>query len=180
MKKLIIIFSCFFLLIFYMAVRENTGSSEPVYCKYVDEISHEFLVFAKSKHGLSCSGSGGALMDRVNIVSLSLDSNERDIDVEKARRLVVDCSEDYLKRVNSSEKIRPYLSHFPFTEKGVRFNISFRNPENGAIRLVYLSNGKISYSSYNEDKSDLIDQHVETYEKAREIVMAERSSAIAR
>jgi len=180
MKKLIVIFSGIFLLISFLAIREKVGNSRPVYCKYVDDISNAFLAASRDKYGLTCSGRGGALMDRVNVVFLGLDSKESDYDVERARRLIVDCSEDYLKRINSSEKVRQYLSHYPFSSNGLNFRISFHNPDERAIRLIILTKGKICYSAYNEDKSDLIDQHVETYEEAREIVMAERSSAIAR
>lgn len=178
MKKLILVAVGFFLLIGYMAITENKKTSEPIYCKYVDEISHEFLVLAKTKYGLTCSGSGGALMDRVNVISLSLDSREQDFDIKRARRLIIDCSEDYLERVNNNEEIRPYLSHFPFTEKGIRFSISFRNPQDDAIKLAFLSQGNVVYSVIDPDQKPYVTKHKETYEEAREIVMAERRSTM--
>jgi hypothetical protein len=180
MKKLIVIFSGIFLLIVSLTVREKVNNSRPVYCKYVDDISNSFLAASRDKYGLTCSGRGGALMDKVNVVFLGLDSKENDYDVEKARRLIVNCSEDYLERINSNKKVREYLSHYPFTHTGINFRISFRNPNERAIRLIILTKGKISYSAYNEDRSDLIDQHVETYEEAREIVMAGQGPAIDR
>jgi len=180
MKKLIIIASAFFVLIVYMAVREKIENSSPIHCKHVNRISDAFLDVASEKYGLACSGKGGALMDKVNSVTLVFDSQEENVPVERVRRLFVNSVEDYLSRINDDEKLRPYLSHYPFTQSGVNFRISFQATKKDEIYLVFLSHGKIIYMTKDENQAPLVKLSEETYEEAREIVMAERSSAIAR
>ncbi|WP_316355689.1 hypothetical protein [Candidatus Neptunichlamydia sp. REUL1] len=178
MKKLIIIASSFFVLIVYMAVREKIESSSPIHCKHVNRISDSFLDVASEKYGLTCSGSGGALMDKVNSITLVFDSREENVPIERARSLFVKSLEDYLSRINDDEKLRPYLSDYPFTQSGVNFRISFQATKKDEIYLVFLSHGKIIYMTKDENQAPLVKVSEETYEEAREIVIAERSSTM--
>jgi len=125
------------------------------------------------KYGLKCCGKGGALMDKVNIVSLSFQSKEKQYSVEETRRLMVKCVEEYLERINDDEDIRPYLSHYPFSSLGVDFDISFQGARGNEIRLAFLSEDNIVYMVVDPNQKPYIRKHKETYNEAREIVMAE-------
>lgn len=118
-------------------------------------------------------------MDRVNSITLVFDSREENVPIERARSLFVKSVEDYLSRINDDEKLRPYLSHYPFIQSGVNFRISFQATKKNEIYLVFLSHGKIIYMTKDENQAPLVKLSEESYEEAREIVMAERSPAIA-
>jgi len=111
-------------------------------------------------------------MDKVNSITLVFDSQEENVQTARARCLFVKSVEDYLNRINDDEKLRPYLSHYPFTHTGINFRISFRSTEKDDIYLVFLSHGKIIYMTKDKNQVPLVKLSEETYEEAREIVMA--------
>ena len=90
---------------------------------------------------------------------------------------MVKCVEEYLERINNDENVRPYLSHHPFSSLGVNFDIAFQGAKEDAIRLVFLSEGNIAYCVVDPNQKPYVTKHRETYEEAREIVMAGRGPA---
>ena len=70
--------------------------------------------------------------------------------IENARKMEVNAIQALLKRINSHEKIRPFLREYPFTSSRIGILISFRTlndtrPVDGSIAVVSLANNTIFY-----------------------------------
>ena len=109
-------------------------------------------------------------MTNVKEVMLALEGFQA-LDVEQTRVLFVNCAEEMLKRYNQSEKIRPYLDHYPFDENDIELSISFNKKSgqeisNEYVAHVFLVNGNVCYSYYDFDKKRLERRHKEPYQEA--------------
>ncbi|NRA89800.1 MAG: hypothetical protein HRU43_01490, partial [Simkaniaceae bacterium] len=138
----------------------------------------QFLVEAKEKYGVSQTSFGGTLQGKIRVILLSVSSKKYDCTIDEARKLLVSCVEDYLAEINNNQKLRPHLSHYPFSDKGIQFGIGFHARDDDAIRHIFLLNGNVCYSSTKEGEGALERKHKETYEEAKEKVMAGRSAAV--
>lgn len=176
-------------------------SKPPEYLKYVDEIVADFAKEMKKKYKLHCYGDGGSMPTDVAEIDVLFISYSHST-VDEARKMEVNAVQELLKRINSHEKIRPYLREYPFSQDRVGVSISFRTetdsrPLDGSVAYVSIGKGKIFYYSaemkmtaatpltYMNEKNEvvkemipgtleenLIDLMNEPYEKALKIVKA--------
>jgi hypothetical protein len=121
------------------------------YLKYVDEIIEDFAKDMKNKYGLHCCGSGGSMPTDVEEIEAMFISYSH-MTVEEARKVEINAVQDLIRRINSHEKIRPYLKEYPFHQGRVGVSISFRTktddrPFDGSVALVFLAKNKIFYKS---------------------------------
>ncbi len=152
---------------------------EPIYCKYSDQIVNPYCKYLKNHYKLYCYGKGGGFLRNVNNIQLAF-NGYKNLSVEEARVLVVECAEELLKRFNADEKIRPYLSHYPFTEEGLSLILGFdqengREVDSNFIALALACNKKIYYQTYNHETKQLEDLYEESYQTALEIVKKTKS-----
>ena len=174
MKKFIIfglgvILSLFVIINFFNKLKEST------YCKYVDNVTHSFIKSVKKDYDLSATRKGGSFMENIKEVYLSFDTYNKKYNIDQARVLMIDCVEDYLHRINKDEKVRPFLDHYPFTEKRVELSIYFyesklKKVSNDYIAGVHLVNNTLFYSVYDEEKGMYINVYEEPYQEAVHIV----------
>ncbi len=148
---------------------------EPDYCKMSHQIVRNYVKeFAKPRR-LMLSGSGGAMMDDIQEVSLSFLSFDA-LNVDEARILYVEMMEEFLHRINCNEKIRPHLHNFPFEVDNIKLTISFLDSQghttrDGHVAMVFISrNHTIFYEAYNPITEDFYTLDKESYEEARKIV----------
>lgn len=147
---------------------------EPIYCKYCDDVVYPYCAYLKRTHHLNCDGSGGGFMDNINNIHLSF-SGVKNLSIDEARILIIESSEELLNRINNDIKVRPYLSHYPFTEKGISLLISL-DKKNGDrvdsdfIAFVFTSNGMVYYDVYDSQENLLKKVYEEPYKKALQIV----------
>ena len=92
-------------------------------------------------------GSGGIMQYEIKGLSLHFQSF-RAIDLNSARKLIVESSQIFLNEVNSSEAIRPYLEEYPFPPSRIDITISFHNSNNKSaeinkIAFARIRNGKV-------------------------------------
>ncbi len=156
-----------------------SADTRPDHCKFAGEIMNQFISDAEKQYGLFCHGSGGRFLNRVNAIHLSFVTLGPKSQ-EELRVMMVTITEDFLKRVNSHEKIREYLVNYPFQSTDLKFRISLMDLDGKAIHNkgkekellsdVVLLDGKLSYKIENDDKAYLQTVHRETYEEARAIV----------
>lgn len=133
---------------------------------------------------ISAVGSGAAH----GVYSMTMNfSIQKNLSVDKARRLMVDCAQCFLENINSNTTLRPYLVEYPFPPS--RISMSFwitdgtydpiRTP--GILKSISLDDGIIRYNTVSKkgvvrvgDKAVLM--HEETFEEAKRIVENEKNS----
>lgn len=104
----------------------------PPYLKYVDQIVSEFVKEMK-KDGLICIGSGGSMPTCVQTIDVSFNVYHRGT-LQEARELIMKAKTKLVEKVNTHEKIRPYLKHYPFTAEGAHISFAFYK-KNGTYYL---------------------------------------------
>ena len=126
-------------------------SKPPEYLKYVDEIVEDFAKEMKKKHKLHCCGDGGSMptdVAKIDVLFISYSHST----VDEARKMEVNAVQELLQRINSHEKIRPFLREYPFNQERVGVSISFRTetddrPLDGSVAYVSIGKGKVFYYS---------------------------------
>jgi hypothetical protein len=154
-----------------------TNSKQPEYLKYVNEIVSGFVKDTEKKHKLHCYASGGSMPNDVEKIEVFFDTHQH-ATVEDARKIEVDIIQSLLKRINSHEKIRPYLKEYPFKTDRIGLLISFlsktnEHPIDGSVASVFLAKNKIFYRAaeihiqkptpltYMNDKNEIVREFIE-------------------
>ena len=141
-----------------------------------DKIIKTFAKVARDEYRLRLWGQGGGCQDGVNTLFFHFVSDEL-VDVNQARRLYLRTLDRLLGLINSDESLRPFLKHYPFTNRDIDLSISFfvngiLNNEPEPPNIVYVSgaNNLIIYSLKDIEpfSSDSIPS--ESIQKARGIV----------
>ncbi len=156
---------CFFILLTSFAFRE------PHYCKIAGRIAGDYVKeFAKPRR-LVLTCYGGAMMDDIQGITLRFLSFDS-LSVDEARVLYVEMMEEFLERINSHEKIRPFLHNFPFDVDNIKLVIGFENSErkitrDGHMAMIFIGrNHSLFYEAYNPITEEFYTLHRETYEEA--------------
>ena len=138
----------------------------------------------KKKYDLITYGSGGAMMEDIEILDLRFNSVKK-LTISEARKFYVNIIEELISKVNNDKKVRPYLHDYPFTRKNVDIMIVFYNSHNYIKKNLVEENvaligmtikGHIIYKIYDHTKDeyhDLVTIHEESYEEALKIVQEE-------
>ena len=156
--------------LYYFSQRMNISNSsqeEPIYIKYSDAITDKYIKDMSKQHKLAYFGGGGAFLYNVKNINISFASREI-MDLDQSRKLLISCSEELLRRINANDRIRPYLEHFPFSEKGIDLSISYFDSKLNHIQSKYIAgvfiiNGNICYAVYDQEASTLKTVHKESY-----------------
>ena len=107
------------------------------------------------KHRLKFAGiGGGADKGERWLMTICFEYRGKSLLKDEARKLIVECTEEFLQIVNSNDEIRPYLRDYPFTENNLEFVIVFLSENGKTFISPYISslsqfNGKISYTTKN-------------------------------
>ena len=156
---------------------DNEFSKPSLKCQLVDQITTQVAKKLQKQLQLLCIGTGGAMMNEIEILAMSF-AYYKEVDLKKARKLLVAAIRDYLHAINSSEEIRPYLKNYPFTVKGLDFAIFMFQPngsevETGKIRLFESNRNNLEF--YIQEPNPFMKPpfHTETYEEALRIVEEE-------
>ena len=137
----------------------------------------------REKYGLYPSCFGGSCTDE-GVTSFALDLHRYGpaFDRDEARELILECLAIFHKMVNEDEKVRKFLSSYPFPLKGVHIGIynllpsgySHSHPD---ILIDEYGSGKIRYlteSLEDRDTCRYTSRYEEPYEEAVEIVRKQR------
>ena len=118
--------------------------------------------------GLKLIAFGGA---EANGKTWNLDASFKanfELTLPEARKLIVELVDDFLQMINADEKLRPYLSEFPFTVKNLSLTIFGKNQKktDQFLLCVYSEKADISYLKNNPNGGMLLTEFEETYEEA--------------
>jgi hypothetical protein len=80
---------------------------------YSNEIRNKVAVQLRDEMHLRPSGTGGGGLYNIRMLALCCSYYE-EVDIEKARELLVKAGILFLKTANENEKARPYLKNYPF------------------------------------------------------------------
>ncbi|MBN1216110.1 MAG: hypothetical protein JXA99_11805 [Candidatus Lokiarchaeota archaeon] len=130
-------------------------------------------ILKKTKH-LELIGFGGGtdINDLHQEVSLTFRSHEK-VNVEKARELLVFCSEVLLNKINSTENIKKYLLNGKFTTKSIKVCVIFEDENleyysTEYLSMCFCSHSNIYFLTFEKYKNVL--DYKETYEESVQIL----------
>lgn len=180
MKKTIVL--CLFLFSMYkvlMWVEATNGRSD--LDRAADQIIIESGKKLAKKHQMRVVAIGGGAADGITSFSVSFQRLGSPLDCTKARFLIVDCADQFLKDINQDPQVRQFLNIYPFPNKGVSVTI-FNYTEDGddvyypGINVLQIRKGVIEYNTSDPGKKGSYKTEVtETYEEAVAILNAENS-----
>jgi hypothetical protein len=132
--------------------------------------------FIEKKYKLTCIGSGGkAFGGPITKFSLSFDIRAP-LSREQLRKLLIDCSKDFLAIVNTDKEVQPYLAQKPFTLENIEITI-FNHDINGrttfdpVIIVARISEGILNFRTNDPDKKYAYkENYKETYEEAVKLI----------
>jgi hypothetical protein len=134
----------------------------------VNEITQKVAQELLLENQLHLIGTGSQMMAEIEMLAISFDfSNE--IDITKARELLVKSINKYIEEINSNNKIRKYLKCYPFTEKNIEVRIWVRTPKSTPSYISAI-NGELSYFMDTPYTYSQIALRKETYEEAVKIL----------
>lgn len=159
----------------------NLFAKQPPYEKFSDEIreQHRKEILEPLKMRFSILGGGNDA--GIKTIHLGV-STKGPGSIEESRKLLIFLVEDLLLRYNTHQKIRPYLSNYPYTTDNLTYKIWYQNPKgtfwiaqddqnpDTEIAHVGMYRGKINYSIVHENSHQLETLYTETYEEAKKIL----------
>ena len=159
------------LLVFlFLGVKLNSED----YLQYVDQIINDFAEQMKSELNLRITADGGSMPDAVKTIEVDFSTNRR-ATIDESRKIEVFAVNRFLDIINSHEKIKPFLSKYPFTPKEVQVSVAFLNPHNednsdGTIAYMSSLNGEICYWTNDPLLNKFSSIVKEPFEEAKKIV----------
>ena len=165
-------------------ILSSCGPEQADHVKAAYRIMHEHIDDMKNDYGARPYGIGGGFLENVNKLRIHF-VVVGSFTVEEARRFLYQTSQQFLKKINDDEEIRPYLSDYPFTANNLSYSFFVRNEDSqkvifesfedydGHVSDFGIYEGKISYSISTQDKLGYQDVHRETFAEAEEILRNE-------
>lgn len=150
---------------------------EPHYIALAHKVRDEFIVDMVRNNSFRVCAIGGALGRDVEEITIGFVSKQL-ATVELARIQFVLFGEEFLRRLNGWEEIRPYLHDYPATMKNFDLDFMYWDHENnfvsdGYVALMFYCKGKIVYKAFNYEKDDFEKIYEEPYDEAVRIVREE-------
>ena len=128
----------------------------------------------EEKYSMYTVGTGMSAMYEIKNLSVEFQINKV-FDKERAREIIVDCAQIFLKNVNENEKIRKYLIQYPFTAENIEIAIFSKYPDGKIVYypiicVVSLEDGNVVYRTQEENKNVYKTKEKETFEDAVRII----------
>ena len=103
---------------------------------------------------LHANGSGGRFGEKISLVAFSFTSHAK-CDVEASKKLLLLSINSLLEKINSSEKLRPFLCQYPFSKENVQISISFYDKNNyypqDYVSIKLNTKNKISFGIFDKE-----------------------------
>jgi hypothetical protein len=139
--------------------------------------------FLKEKYGFVLCGAGGGTNDEgIWLIASSFYYQHDPISEQQARKLTVNCVDDFLSIINASEDLRPYLRDVPFTAKNLSIIIILTDLDGKRVHYPYIetisaAENELTYSTRDPNQRyGYKTEVIETYEQAVEILKKESLS----
>lgn len=149
-----------------------------------DQMLYRFLnrqgkILGTKYHMRQCAtGLGG--MDKLWMMALSFERYGEPLTENEARKLIINCIDDFLAAVNNDEQIKPLLQDYPFTAKNLEMEIFNYDKDRILHRFPYIgivmdSTGEIGFLT--KEKSAQYGYYTEKYETYDEAVAILKSES---
>lgn len=138
-----------------------------------NRITYNFSIKMYETEGLINTGTGGGGPGKLRMLSVSFDCYQK-MDISQARKLLLECVDEFLAEINKTPEIAPYSREFPYTFKNVNIDILFIDKETRnflsppSIAAAGIKEGVLDYSIHQDERLKFI--KFETYEEALKIV----------
>lgn len=146
-----------------------------------DAVTFKTALKIREETGLTLIGTGGGgSLEQLRKLNMCF-QQKGELSVKQARKLIVYCVNEYLSAINSNEKLKPYLTHSPFTPADIEIKIFIfkkdqTDVDEGVLSVVSEMGGKIKYRPQLEGLGLGIYQE-ETFEEAVKILEAEKAAS---
>jgi hypothetical protein len=126
------------------------------------------------KYGLQLVGIGGGA-DEKGVWSLDASykySGPKILEIEEARKIILNCIEEFLWEANNNLEFRPAMKEFPFSSKNIGILIITYDEKGNLVHFPYISvishgDGIINYKSLDTKITlPYVNNRRETYEEA--------------
>ncbi len=177
MKILLILILALFCIISLKTPTNEPYKAQP-YDKAVDHLIKSASQRLAKRYDMKLVGITEGMMGCVRLIGFSFQVNGP-IKKNEARKIAVDCVEDFLTEINQNEEIRPYLEVYPFDTKHVDIIIFIIEPDGRGyvhpdLSVVTAADGNIKFSTNNpENKYTYKSRESETFEDAVKILKGE-------
>jgi len=173
MTKFLQLFILTFSLLFCIYAHGNNLLVHSKHEIIADKLTEQIAKELTERYDLEAVGYGGSIHDDIEEMSISFFCY-REMSLEEFRKLVVNCAEHFLKRVNSSDEIKPHLQNFPFGIKNIDLCVYAFAKDRTRLdieQLAYVSviNGNVNFFKRKTEYTSKI-MLKETYEEALLIV----------
>jgi len=165
----------------FLVLMSCSSSEEDIHIRLIDKVTASHVKKMNEQYGARACMYGGNCNDgTVNYIGIGLDKKGH-FNIDQARKQIILQVQEYLKEINSSEEVRAYLVHYPFTYEDLSYGVSFVNEEGGfqkvdkenkynSIASVLCSSNGVTYNYYDDPEYGLQKLHRETFEEAIEIL----------
>jgi hypothetical protein len=151
----------------------NTMSKEKD--QVVNKVLNSVAKTLSRRHGMSCVGSGGAMMYQVEYLDLTFSMN-RPLNKEEARSIIIDSVDEFINSVNKDVKLRRFLEVYPFCPKNISVGILLTNYDgtnlfHPQLTTVGFVNGNVLYITDDKENSWKHKEKIkESYDEAKRIL----------
>lgn len=151
------------LLLIFVSILGFCKNPEVNYEALAMQVQKETAEELTHKYDLHLAGFGGGMMGQINRMAIMFDYHQG-IDIQSGSEMLTDCAKIFLKHINESETIRPYLKKFPADLDNIEIiiypeRISSRDSDN---RIIAMSIHKNQIRFLINDKFEIIDINSET------------------
>jgi len=158
-------FAIFFgLLIFF-----SCGPKRSIQEKYADILVNKYIEDVETKYHLRCTSITWGMYEGIlRLIGPRFATHEK-LNIPRSRELIIELSNELIKRVNESEELRPYLKNYPFTFQNIGMTVTYRGDEplgNNELEFSFLKKGLIYYEDTDLETKRYKVVHRETFEEA--------------
>jgi hypothetical protein len=136
----------------------------------VNEVTNKTLVQLKKEKELYPCGIGSGMMHQIRMLAIGF-RYYKEVDIDKARELLMEAGTLYLNTINAKEQIRPFLQNYPFQPSNIEIRIFLQKtngsePDPGKLTVVSLLKGRLRYKAASHESQWFDILLEETFEEA--------------
>ncbi len=145
----------------------------------VNKIRKEVFAKLSIEEDLRPCGTGAQMMDEIKMLYFGF-NYYHEVDINAARKLLINAENVALNKINDCDEIRPYLVNYPFKPINVQIDIFLRKPDGSQpepqkLQVISIHEGNLDYMNHNLDTKFLTTILKETYEEALGKLLQEES-----
>lgn len=168
---LVLFSSSFTTSMFSKSVNERIPKDDKIALAIIDETAATL----KRRHKLHPCGFGMGGMELFKTLDIQFQVIGT-LSREKARVILLDCVEEFLKNINSNEEIKPLLINYPFSHENVSLTLFIRDKNNNKlyhpnISVVSFRRRGLEFITNDPDNEyKYKEEYLETYQEACQLV----------